>query len=82
MFLQEWSLYMLQQVIDEIDVGAGQLKALDVGLGGSSCSVKASTGTASSDEKWNQLSCALGEGWDQLSHEGQGKPPRAMEGKG
>lgn len=73
MFLQEWSLYMLQQVIDEIDVGACQLKALDVGLGGSSCSVRASTGTASSDERWNQLSCALSEGWDQLSHEGQGQ---------
>ena len=31
--LQDWPLHTLQQFIDGIDVGVGQLKALDLGLG-------------------------------------------------
>ena len=33
--LQDWLLDMLQQFINVVDVGVGQLKALDLGLGGS-----------------------------------------------
>ena len=33
--LQVWSLHVLQQFIDEVGVGVGQLKALDLGLSGS-----------------------------------------------
>lgn len=33
--LQAWSLHALQQFIDGVDVGVGQPKALDLGLGGS-----------------------------------------------
>ena len=33
--LQDWSLHTLQQFIDRVDVGVGQLKALNLGLGGS-----------------------------------------------
>ena len=33
--LQDWSLHVLQQIIDGVDVGAGQLRDLDLGLGGS-----------------------------------------------
>ena len=33
--LQDWTLHTLQQFIDGVDVGVGQLKALDLGLGGS-----------------------------------------------
>ena len=35
MVLQDWSLHVLQQVIDGVVVGMGQIKTLHVGLGGS-----------------------------------------------
>lgn len=35
MFLKDQSFHLLQQVIDGIDVGLGQLKILDVVLSGS-----------------------------------------------
>lgn len=31
---QDWFLHTFQQVIDEVDIGADQLKALDMGLDG------------------------------------------------
>jgi hypothetical protein len=34
--LQDWPLHALQQFIDGMDVRVGQLKALDLGLGGRS----------------------------------------------
>lgn len=34
MDLQDQPLYQLQQLIDGVDVGVGQLRALDLGLGG------------------------------------------------
>ena len=33
--LQDWPLHTLQQFIDGVDVGVGQLKALDLGICGS-----------------------------------------------
>ena len=33
--LQDWPFYVLQQLTDGVDVGLGQLKALDLSLGGS-----------------------------------------------
>ena len=33
--MQNWPLHVLQQFISGADVGVGQLKALDLGLGGS-----------------------------------------------
>jgi hypothetical protein len=33
--LQDWLLDMLQQFINVVDVGVGQLKAMDLGLSGS-----------------------------------------------
>ena len=33
--LQDWPYHTLQQFIDGVDVGVGQLKALDLGLDGS-----------------------------------------------
>lgn len=38
MILQDWSLHSLQKIINAVDVVVGQIKALDVGLGGSSVS--------------------------------------------
>lgn len=35
MIPQDRSLHILQQIIDGVDIGVGQLKVLDVGLGGS-----------------------------------------------
>lgn len=67
MVLQHQSLHMLLQIIDRVDFGVCQLKALDVCLGGSIVGLTRSLGPSPSGEGWSQLSRTRGDGQDQLS---------------
>lgn len=69
MFLQDQSLHVLQQLTDEVDVAVDQLKALDIGRGGS-CVGQSGLPPLLHPCPRRQLSCSCAQGCDQLSHEG------------